>query len=127
MQIAKSEFECMVQLGLIWASDSSWSSHLHMVPRPTPGDWHLCGDYQALSKATLPDRYPIPHNHDFSSSLYGKSIFSEIDLVQAYHQIPFHPYDVAMSAASTSFGLFELLCMPFGFRNAAQTFQHFID
>ena len=43
LQIAKSEFDHMLQLGIIWASDSSWSSPLHIVPKPTPGDWRPCG------------------------------------------------------------------------------------
>ena len=43
LKIAKAEFDHMLQLGIIRASDSSWSSPLHMVPKPTPGDWRPCG------------------------------------------------------------------------------------
>ena len=95
-----------------------------MVAKPS-GGWRACGDYRALNTVSEDDRYPMPHLQDFSIHLEGKTIFSKIDLVRAYNQVPMDAADIAKTAIVTPFGLFEYTRMPF-LKNAAQT-QRFMD
>ena len=86
-----------------------------------------CRDYHRLNLVTTSDKYPLPNMQDLSNGLHGCTIFSKIDLVKGYHQIPVAAADIPKTAIITPFGLFEYLFTPFGLSNTAQTFQQMMD
>lgn len=122
----KEEFQMMQELGICRPSKSPWASPLHVVVKKN-GELRPCGDYRRLNAVTKPDRYTIPQLQDFTYALSGKSIFSKIDIRRAYFAIPVHKDDIEKTAIITPFGLYEFTRMTFGLRNAAQTFQRFMN
>lgn len=122
----KEEFRVMQELGICRPSKSPWASPLHVVPKKN-GELRPCGDYRRLNAITKPDRYPIPRLQEFTYILANKNVFSRLDINRAYHFIEIWPDDVEKTAIITPFGLFEFPRMTFGLRNAAQTFQRFMN
>ena len=72
----------MLDLRIIQTSSSSQSFTLHIVTKKS-GDWHSCSDYRALNNVANPDRYPVPHIQDFTSTFQGSTIFSKPDFCGA--------------------------------------------
>ena len=99
---------------------------MHMVKKKD-GGWRPCGDYRRLNTAMVPDRYPLPNIADFSSQVSGSTIFSKLDLQMGYYQVPVAQEDVEKTAIITPFWMFEFLVMPFGLRNAGNTFQRLMN
>lgn len=122
----KKEFGVMQELGICRPGQGEWASPLHVVPKKD-GQLRPCGDYRALNTITKPDRYPIPRLQNFTYMLPNKKLYSRLDLNRAYHNIPVATEDIEKTAISTPFGLYEFPRMSFGLRNAAQTFQRFMD
>ena len=138
LAVAKSEMDKLVELGVCERGKSEWSSPLLVTTKPcnSPctcdkqqpcGGWRVCGDYRRLNSMTTTDRYPVKCLQDFNAELRGKKIFSKVDLLKGYHQIPVNPSDIRKTAVITPFGLFVFPRCPFGLKNAGQDFQRLMD
>ena len=126
-KFVKDELERLLNEGVIRRSNSPWASAIHLVPKKENQSFRLCVDYRRLNAISNTDKYPIPFIASFTNQLIGCKQFSKIDLTQAYHFIPVRTSDIPKTAMITPFGLYEYLYMPFGLKNAASTFQRFMD
>jgi hypothetical protein len=84
-RITKEEFATLEKA--VSRSTSPWASPLHMVAEKDR-TWRLCGDYRRFNTITVPERYPLPNMMDLSTNMEGCTIFNQIDLVKAFHQVP---------------------------------------
>lgn len=74
LKAAKAEFKRLMELRICRLSSSPWASPLHLIRKKTD-EWSACGDYRRLNAIAIPDKYPAPHLHDFTTNLLGKKIF----------------------------------------------------
>ncbi len=102
--IAKAEFKRLESAGIIQRSTFPGASPLHMVPKKD-GSWRPCGDYCRLNMVTTQDQYPLTNMQDFWNGLHDCTIFSNIDLMKGYHQIPVVAEDITKTAFIVPFGL----------------------
>ena len=122
----KDSIDKMLKAGILRPSTSQWASPLHVVPKK-PDGIRIVGDYRRLNLQTEKDSYSLPYLQDFSAELHGMTIFTRLDLRDAFFQIRIHPGDSEKTAIATPFGNFEYTRMSFGLCNASQTFQRFIN
>ncbi len=61
-------------------------------------------DFRALNEATIPDNHPLPRIEDMLVEYGRKSLFTVIDLKDAFHQVPLHPDSRPYTCTSTPIG-----------------------
>jgi len=83
----------------------------------------MCIDLRPLNQRIFPQKYPFPIIEDQLDQLYGKRVFTKLDLRDGFHQIDIHPDDTKYFAFATPYGQYEYVKMPFGYSGAPAEFQ----
>ena len=125
--IVDDQIKDMLEQGVIQNSQSPWNSPLFLVPKKD-GHFRPVIDYRGVNAVTEDDRYPLPVLKDLLMSLgQGNTIFSSLDLISGYWQVPMAPESREVTAFSTPYGHYEFLRMPFGLKSAPITFQRLMN
>ncbi len=91
------------------------------------GSLRPCIDYRGLNNITVKNTYPFPLMSSAFERLQGASIFTKLDLRNAYHLVRIREGDEWKTAFNTPRGHFEYLVMPFGLSNSPAVFQALVN
>uniref|UniRef100_A0AAQ6IR55 Gypsy retrotransposon integrase-like protein 1 n=1 Tax=Anabas testudineus TaxID=64144 RepID=A0AAQ6IR55_ANATE len=112
--------------GLIRPSSSPAGAGFFFVGKKD-GGLRPCIDFRGLNDITIKNRYPLPLISSAFELLQNATIFTKLDLRNAYHLVRIRQGDEWKTAFNTPSGHYEYLVMPFGLTNAPAMFQNLVN
>ena len=112
-----------IRRGWIEPSNSPWSSSVLFVPKPHGRGLRFCVDFRMLNKLTVKDKNPLPPIAELLDSMEGGKVFSSLDLLSGFYQIPLHENSRDCTAFPTPLGQYRWTVMPMGLCNSPAVFQ----
>ena len=120
------EVQKLLKAGVIQESVSAYSAPCLLVYKKS-GKPRLVVDYRKLNGKIQPIQYPLPHLESTLQSLGGNSVFTTLDLLSGYHQIPLRVEDHHKTAFTTGRGLYEYKRVPFGMITSGAAMQYAME
>lgn len=111
----------MLSLGIVQESSSPWSSPILMVPKAN-GKYRFCVDFRRLNEKTKKDGTPVPRIDEVLAEVGRAKIFSTLDLLSGFWQVPLTKRAQSYTAFSVGNRHYEFTKMAFGLTGAPLTF-----
>ena len=96
-----------------------------LVVKKKNGKFRPCMDYRDLNLVTAPFHEPLPRIDAIKQDVRA-TVFSALDLKDAFHQVPICDASKEKTVVQTPKGLYRFNFMPFGLKNAPSYFQKVI-
>ncbi|XP_055681836.1 uncharacterized protein K02A2.6-like [Lutzomyia longipalpis] len=128
LPVVDEELQRLQSSGIITPVEySPWAAPI-VVARKSNGTIRICGDYSSgLNESIEMNNYPIPDPDSLFSRLSNKSVFSHIDLSDAYLQVPMDIESSNLLTIHTPRGLFRFNRLPPGIKSAPGIFQEVVE
>ncbi len=125
----RQQCDKLLELGVIRHSTASEWSQVHMVPKPTPGEWRFTLDFVRLNDCTSDlEGWPITLIRPLFQRLGTRKpkYFAKLDLTAGYHQARLDEASCVYTAFRTIHGLYEWTRVPMGTKGSGPYFQRVI-
>ena len=124
LQELRKQLDDLMAKGYIRPSSSPYGAPVLLVPKPhCDNEWRLVIDYRGINEITIRSRYPIPNVSQLMDELQGSTVFSTLDMLWGFWQLPMHPDDMEKTAMQTAYGSFEWTVLPMGLTNSPAIYQ----
>jgi len=84
-------------------------------------------DYRQVNEITIKDRTPLPLIGESLDQLSSATIYTKIDIQDAYYYLRIKAGDEWKTAFRTLYGHYEYCVMPFGLTNKPASFQRWMN
>ena len=98
-----------------------WLANVVLVKKANE-KWRMCVDFTDLNKACSKDNFPLPRIDQLVTSTVGHKLLTFMDAFSGYNQIKMAEEDQEKTTFITSQGLYCYRVMPFGLKNAGDTY-----
>ena len=124
--VVQEQIDKMLKTNVIRPSKSAYAAPCLLVYKKN-GKPRLVIDFRRLNKVIQPISYPMPHLETSLQSLGGNKLYTTVDLLSGYHQVPIREQDKHITAFTTGKGLFEFNRVPFGMITSGAIMQLIIE
>ena len=122
-EIVKTEFERLTLARFFVDSDSPVASRLVVAPKATDPFVRLCGDFSPINKDMSNSQVEIPLVFQELQKVAKSSVFANIDMTNAFHQLLIDDLSSNRLSIATPFGQFRPRFLPEGIKVASQILQ----
>jgi len=126
-EFIRKKVDDLLQKKIIKPTVSEWNSPILVVPKQGEEKWRLVVDFRRLNKRIAGDTYPLPHIEDLLAKTANAQVFSKIDLVSGFHQIPVHEDDQQYLAFTALDDSYTFKYVPFGLNIAPALFTRALN
>ena len=120
------ETDRLLGAGIIRESESGYNAPLVLVRKPDK-TWRYCTDFRALNRNTVKSEFPLPNIFDSLRRLENPKVFSSLDLIKGFFQIPIIESHRKYYGFSDGKRKLEYCRCPMGAKNSTATMARLME